>query len=88
MAIAPEAPPTQRKRLINGRKMTCPRCKEERDILAFMRMEEIVEYEHETTPIYKCPRKYGGCGWQFAPSEHAVLDSIAPGVPREEITFA
>lgn len=75
----------QKPSLISGRKMMCPKCRKERDILDFQRMEDIPEFAHETAPIYKCDRRKGGCGWFFAPSEHAVLDSLNPNGRPEEI---
>ena len=65
-----------RRHLIQGRQMTCPRCKVSRDILDFQRLEEIEEFEPDTTPIYKCPKPRGGCSWVFAPAEHTVLSAI------------
>ncbi len=56
--------------------MTCPRCKSERNILDFIKLEEIEEFAHETNPIYKCPRQRGGCSWQFSPADQAVLNSM------------
>jgi hypothetical protein len=41
------------------------------------------KYAHETAPIYKCPRRLGGCGFFFAPTEHAVVKNLNPqGVPE------
>lgn len=56
------------KRLINGRLMTCPRCKKEYDLLQFQRLMMIEEFARETTPIYKCI----GCKWLFAPADDLV----------------
>lgn len=53
-----------KKELINGRLMTCPRCKREHDILQYVCLETIQEYASETTPVYKCPT----CKWLFAPA--------------------
>lgn len=70
--------------LISGHEMTCPRCKKPQDILAFQRFGEIDEFAHETAPIYKCPKSRGGCGWIFAPSDHAVLLALNPeGIPED-----
>ncbi len=52
------------KNLINGRIMTCPRCKNGHDVLQYTPLEMKEEYETETTPIYKCP----SCRWLFAPA--------------------
>lgn len=68
----------QRTPLIQGRQMTCPRCKVSRDILDFQRFEEIEEFSMDTAPIYKCPKSRGGCAWIFAPAEHTVLTAINP----------
>ena len=65
---------TQRKTLIvdyNGRQgMCCPRCEHVFDILQFVPLKEIKEYAHDTTPVYKCPSRLGGCGFIFAPSDN------------------
>lgn len=52
--------------LISGRFMTCPRCKNAHDVLQYMALMMIEEYEDETHPIYKCPQ----CRWLFSPAEH------------------
>lgn len=59
--------------LINGRLMTCPRCKTQNDILQYNRMEESSEFAHETTPIYKCPK----CRWLFAPADSLIFDVLS-----------
>lgn len=59
-------------RLVNGRKMTCPRCKHPRDVLDFVPLMTVEEYAHETTPVYKCP----GCRWVFAPAEHVAPEGV------------
>jgi len=46
--------------------MTCPRCKNAHDVLQYMALMMIEEYEDETHPIYKCPQ----CRWLFSPAEH------------------
>jgi hypothetical protein len=56
------------KRLINGRLMTCPRCKRDFDILQFKRLLMIEEFAKDTTPIYKCPT----CSWLVAPADDIV----------------
>ncbi len=52
--------------LIRGSKMVCPRCKEEHNILAYVPLMQIEEFEDETNPIYKCPL----CRWMFSPTIH------------------
>jgi hypothetical protein len=44
--------------------MRCPRCKELQDILAFIPLDQIVEFCDETNPIYKCQL----CSWIFSPA--------------------
>lgn len=51
-------------RLIDGRYMQCPRCREKNDVLRFVPMGIIEEFAHETNPIYKCPK----CRWVFSPT--------------------
>jgi hypothetical protein len=64
--------------------MTCPRCEKQFDILAFQRMEDSEKYAHELAPIFKCPRQFDGCGFFFAPSDHAVVQNLNPkGVPED-----
>lgn len=75
--IAPNAKQRTRPTLIRGRKMVCPRCKTERDILDYQRFGEIEEFAHETAPIYKCPKSRGGCSWVFAPADSVVVGSMA-----------
>ena len=53
------------KRLIEGSKMHCPRCKKLQPVETFMRMQEIEEFESETNPIYKCSQ----CKWIFSPGD-------------------
>lgn len=55
--------------------MTCPRCKDEHDVLQYRRMMTIEEYEHETAPIYKCPK----CNFMFAPAgqmDHEIYEVV------------
>lgn len=61
---------TQALRLIDGRRMRCPRCKQAHDILQYVPMQQIEEYVAETNPIYKCP----SCRWIFSPAPHALED--------------
>jgi len=58
------------KNLINGRMMTCPRCKRVCDILQYKCLEQIEDFLHETVPVYKCP----SCKWLF---------SIAGDMPQD-----
>lgn len=46
------------------------------DILQFARFGEIEEFVQDTTAIYKCPKRFGGCGWLFAPAEHTIMESM------------
>jgi uncharacterized Zn finger protein len=62
MAVATDA--KRRERLIDGRYMTCPRCREKQDVLRYVPMGIIKEFASETNPIYKCP----GCRWVFSPA--------------------
>lgn len=55
----------RRKPLIEGRQMTCPRCKTPHEIFKYVPLEVIEEYAAETTPCYKCPK----CKWIFAPAD-------------------
>lgn len=50
-------------RLINGTRMTCPRCLGDNDILRFVPLEQSTQFQDETVPIYKCP----DCRHLFAP---------------------
>lgn len=50
-------------RLINGTRMTCPRCRASNDVLRFVPLEQVDEFQGETAPIYKCPE----CRHLFAP---------------------
>jgi uncharacterized C2H2 Zn-finger protein len=59
-------------RLVNGRLMSCPRCKKPFDVLAFIPLMMVEEYAADTTPVYKCP----ACRWVFAPAE-SVVRSVA-----------
>jgi rubredoxin len=59
----------KQKKLIEGRTMSCPRCKVKQDILSFTPLDQIEEYAHETAPIYKCSL----CRWVFAPVSRDIL---------------
>lgn len=62
MAIASDA--KRGGRLLDGRFMTCPRCRTKQDVLAFIPMETIEEFRSELNPIYKCRL----CHWIFSPA--------------------
>lgn len=80
--------PQQRERLIHGTQMQCPRCRVSRNILDFQRMEDEPAFAHELAIVYKCPRQRGGCGFFFAPTDHAVVASMIPSdVDLEEVHF-
>ena len=69
--------------------MTCPRCREQHDILRYVPMGQIEEFKDETVPVYKCP----SCRWIFAPAQNAREDSMltfstATGVAYAEVHFA
>lgn len=70
MALAVNGSPIGTARLIQGRRMTCPRCKNAHDILQYVPMQQIEEFAAETNPIYKCPT----CRWIFSPSAHVLED--------------
>lgn len=50
------------KSLLDGRFLTCPRCKVKADILTYVPLQEIPEYAAQTQPIYKCKN----CKFLFA----------------------
>lgn len=56
--------------LIEGRKMRCPRCRKQHDILQYVPLMEIQEFASETNPIYKCP----ACRWMFSPAPYVLED--------------
>lgn len=56
--------------------MRCPRCRREHDILAYVRLAVPEEFRDELAPVYKCPKRDGGCGFLFAPAESAILESM------------
>lgn len=64
MAVTDAKRRVTRERLIEGRLMTCPRCREKHDILRYVPMGVIEEFADETNPIYKCPT----CRWVFSPA--------------------
>ncbi len=57
-----------KKYLVNGDKMTCPRCKKPHNILEYIPDLVIEEYAHEVVPIIKCP----SCRWRFAPASGVI----------------
>jgi hypothetical protein len=61
----------KRRKLTDGRRMICPRCKRQHDILDYHPMMQIEEFVDETTPVYKCPR----CRWVFAPADKIVIET-------------
>lgn len=64
MIVTKRVSRNERKRLLDGdHRMVCPRCKVWQDVLRFVPLEQIAEYERETAPIYKCAL----CRWVFAP---------------------
>jgi hypothetical protein len=52
--------------IVGGRYMTCPRCREQHDILLYVPMGQVEEFKEETVPVYKCPT----CRWIFAPAQN------------------
>lgn len=63
----------EKPRLVEGRFMTCPRCKKKQDLLTFVPMMTISEYDHDTCPIYKCSL----CKWLFAPSDNLMYEVLS-----------
>lgn len=63
----------EKKSLLNGRLLTCPRCKKQSDILSFKPLMVIEEYAHETTPVYKAPC----CSWIFALSDNLIFEVLS-----------
>lgn len=55
-------------KLIEGRRMFCPRCKNSFDILRYVPLLQVEEYVAETNPVYKCPE----CRWIFSPAPHVI----------------
>lgn len=77
----PDAKRREVSRLINGRNMTCPRCRDDFDVLRFVPMGMIEEFAQETNPIYKCP----GCRWIFSPALTPSELLAAFGIQSHEI---
>ena len=69
-----------RRKLIEGRMMRCPRCKEQYDILQYVPLRLIEEFMADTTPIYKCPT----CRWMFAPVDQLVVQALSARNGKEE----
>lgn len=77
----PDAKRREASRLIEGRDMTCPRCRGKFDVLRFVPMGIVEEFAQETNPIYKCP----GCRWIFSPALTPSELLAAFGFHRHEI---
>jgi rubredoxin len=56
---------------MRGSEMRCPRCKRFHNILEYIPLMQIEEFERDTTPVYKCP----ACKWVFAPAEPLLVSS-------------
>ena len=52
--------------IVDGRYMTCPRCRKQHDVLRFVPMGQVEEFLEDTVPVYKCP----SCRWIFAPAQN------------------
>lgn len=52
----------EKKSLLNGRMLTCPRCKKEHSVESYLRLGEAEEFKTETNPVYKC----SSCKWIFS----------------------
>lgn len=77
MKVMDESQHNLDKKLIEaGHKMRCPRCGEVRDILEYIPLERPIAFEKELNPIYKCPKKVGGCSFLFSPSDEVRLLAI------------
>ena len=61
------------KSLLNGRLLTCPRCKKDFDLLQYNRLMESPEFQEQTNPVYKCP----GCRWIFSLSDNLVFEVLS-----------
>lgn len=61
--------------------MRCPRCEELFHINQYVALKLFAGYEDQTDPIYKCPRRLGGCGALFSPTDPAPT-AAAPGPAR------
>lgn len=79
--IEADAKRRSRTPLIQGSNMVCPRCKTPRNILDYDQLDVIEEFAADTTPIYKCPKKRGGCSFLFAPAEATIIASLLPDEP-------
>ena len=63
----------EKKSLINGRNLTCPRCKKQNDILSYIPLMQIEEYAHETNVVYKAPC----CKWIFSLSDNLIFEVLS-----------
>lgn len=52
--------------------MKCPRCKKLHDVLQYIRLETIEEFQTQTVPCYKCP----SCKWIFAVADEMPQDIV------------
>jgi uncharacterized protein with PIN domain len=59
-------------KIIEGRRMRCPRCENLHDILTYVPMQVVEKFAAETNPIYKCP----SCRWIFSPQPRYLEDTI------------
>ena len=66
----------EQKNILNGRYLTCPRCKKQHDVLQYNRLMEIEEYQSQTNPVYKCP----SCKWIFSLSDNLIFDVLTQRV--------
>jgi hypothetical protein len=81
VAVIPDVKRRDVSRLIEGRNMRCPRCKEANDVLRFVPMGMIDEFADETNPIYKCPE----CRWIFSPALTPTELLHAFGISQEDL---
>jgi len=62
-----------KKSILQGRNLICPRCKRSQDLLTYVPLMEIEEFQHDTTPVMKC----SSCKWIFALSDNLILEVLA-----------
>lgn len=72
-----ECPP-----LVDGRWMTCPRCRTTRDMLLYKKMDMEPDYADSLTPCYKCP----SCRFIFAPADMNLIRAALEMLTRGDIT--
>ena len=73
--------------LLNGRFLLCPRCKKEHSVESYERLREAEEFKHETVPIYKCET----CKWIFALAVYlpqAAYRDVSGFLPRSNEILA